>query len=37
MSQKPKAKQKPVSASIPAQSIKLAALIPSFDLLVCAD
>jgi hypothetical protein len=33
MSQKPKAKQKPVSASIPAQSIKLAALIPSFDLL----
>ncbi len=33
MSHKPTAKQTPVSASIPAQSIKPAALIPSFDTL----
>ena len=31
MSHKPTAKQTPVSAGIPAQSVKPAALIPSFD------
>lgn len=33
MSHKPKAKQAPVSSSIPAQFTKLARLIPSFDTL----